>query len=75
MRWIIPGHAISTAVGWKRGTRTTWTLVGIYVGVDTVVIKYRNQNGGLVGEALRFDGPVVVEGHGTYLGDDADSGA
>jgi hypothetical protein len=32
------------------------------------VINYRNQNGGLVSEVLKFDGPFVVEGHGTYLG-------
>ena len=32
------------------------------------------QNGGLVNEVLRFDGPLMVEGHGTYL-EDADPGA
>jgi len=50
-------------------------LVGIYLGVETIVINYRNQNGGLVNEVLKFDGPLVVEGHGTYLGGDASSGA
>jgi hypothetical protein len=61
--------------GLKRIPDLRFELVGIYVGVDTIVINYRNQNGGLVSEVLRFDGPLVVEGHGTYLGDDADSGA
>jgi ketosteroid isomerase-like protein len=42
-------------------------LVGVYVGVDTVVIHYRNQNGGLVNEVLVFDGDRVREGYGTYL--------
>ena len=37
--------------------------------------NYRNQNGGLVSEVLKFDGPLVVEGHGTYLGEDASAGA
>ena len=50
-------------------------LIGIYLGVDTIVINYRNQNGGLVNEVLKFDGPLVVEGHGTYLGEDASAGA
>jgi len=50
-------------------------LIGIYHGVDTMVINYRNQNGGLVNEVLKFDGPLVVEGHGTYLGEDANPGA
>jgi hypothetical protein len=64
---------------WGEGLRRIpdlrFDLVGIYVGVDTIVINYRNQNGGLVSEVLRFHGPLVVEGHGTYLGDDADPGA
>jgi len=64
---------------WREGlTRIPdlrFDLVGIYVGVDTIVIHYRNQNGGLVSEVLRFDGPLVVEGHGTYLEGDVDPGA
>lgn len=44
-----------------------WFVVeGVYQGIDTVVITYRNQDGGLVNEVLRFDGDVVIEGHGTY---------
>lgn len=40
----------------------------VYRGIDTLVINYRNQSGGLVNEVLRFasDG-LVIEGHGTYL--------
>jgi hypothetical protein len=37
-----------------------------FVGIDTVVIRYRNQNGGVVSEVLTFDGPLVIQGHGTY---------
>lgn len=42
-------------------------LVALYAGVDTLVINYRNQTGGLVAEVLTFDGDLVVAGHGTYL--------
>ena len=56
---------------WTEGIRLVpdlqFELVGIYAGIDTLVINYRNQTGGLVNEVLRFDGPLVVEGHGTYL--------
>jgi hypothetical protein len=43
-------------------------VVGVYAGVETIVINYRNQVGNLVCEVLRFDGDLVREGHGTYLG-------
>jgi ketosteroid isomerase-like protein len=42
-------------------------LVDTYVGIDTVVINYRNHRGLLVNEVLTFDGPLVVEGHATHL--------
>ncbi len=45
-------------------------VLGVYAGVDTLVINYRNQVGGVVNEVLTFggeDGEVVVHGHGTYL--------
>jgi hypothetical protein len=37
----------------------------VYQGIDTIVIAYRNQDGGLVSEVLRFSGDLVIEGHGT----------
>jgi ketosteroid isomerase-like protein len=56
---------------WSEGLRRIpdlrFELVAVYVGVDTVVINYRNQRGGLVNEVLIFDGALVVAGHGTYL--------
>lgn len=56
---------------WSEGLRRIpdlrFEVLGIYVGVDTVVINYRNQRGGLVNEVLLFDGAVVRQGHGTYL--------
>jgi len=46
-------------------------VVGVYTGVDTLVLNYRNHAGGLVCEVLRFAGDLAVEGAGTYLSDDA----
>ncbi|MEU6432562.1 nuclear transport factor 2 family protein [Microbispora sp. NPDC046973] len=60
---------------WTEGLRRIpdlrFEVLGSYVGVDCLVVNYRNQKGGLVNEVLIFDGPLVVEGYGTYLGDDA----
>lgn len=60
---------------WNEGIRRVpdlhFEVLGFYVGVHTLVINYRNQRGGLVSEVLSFDGPLVVEGHGTYLGEDS----
>jgi ketosteroid isomerase-like protein len=39
----------------------------VYQGVDTIAIGYRNQADARVCEVLRFNGDVVIEGHGTYL--------
>jgi hypothetical protein len=56
---------------WTEGLRRIpdlhFEVVATYVGVNTLVINYRNQRGGLVSEVLIFDGALVVEGHGTYL--------
>ena len=56
---------------WTEGIRMIPDLrfeaLGVYAGIDTVVINYRNQAGGLVCEVLTFDGDLVREGHGTYL--------
>lgn len=43
-------------------------VVGVYAGESTLVINYRNHRGELVNEVLTFDGDLVREGHGTYLG-------
>jgi hypothetical protein len=65
---------------WTEGLRRIpdlrFEVVGVYAGVETLVINYRNQKGGLVNEVLKFDGNLVIEGHGTYLGtDDNPAGA
>ncbi|MEB3065605.1 nuclear transport factor 2 family protein [[Mycobacterium] zoologicum] len=51
-----------------RMTDLHFAVEGVYTGIDTIVINYRNQNGGLVNEVLQFDDDgLVIEGHGTYL--------
>jgi ketosteroid isomerase-like protein len=59
---------------WAQGLRRIpdlhFTVLDIYVGLSAVVINYRNQKGARVSEVLIFDGPLVVQGHGTYLGAD-----
>lgn len=42
-------------------------LLGVYAGIDSIVIQYRNQVGGLVSEVLIFRDGLVVEGHATHL--------
>lgn len=41
-------------------------LEGVYVGVETVVVHYRNQLGGLVSEVLTFHDGLVAVGHATH---------
>jgi hypothetical protein len=53
--------------GLRRNPELHFEIEGLYVGVNTLVIQYRNHSGGLVNEVLAFDGPLVVEGHATYL--------
>lgn len=42
-------------------------MIGVYEGVDTIVIHYDNQHGRNICEVLHFEGALVREGHGTYL--------
>ncbi len=44
-----------------------FTLIGVYAGIDTIVLHYRNQLGALINEVVTFrDGRVAV-GHATHL--------
>ena len=56
---------------WSEGVRLIpdlhFEVLALYVGVNTLVINYRNQAGVVVSEVLTFDGSLVREGHGTYL--------
>jgi hypothetical protein len=51
----------------KRVPDLHFVVEGVYVGVNALVIHYRNQKGGLVNEVLIFDGALVKVGHATYL--------
>lgn len=55
----------TTAVQRIRDLR--FVVEGVYQGVDTIVIAYRNQNDNLVNEVLTFKDDLVIEGHATYL--------
>ena len=59
---------------WSEGIRLIpdlrFEVLAVYLGISTLVINYRNQAGGVVSEVLTFDGPLVREGHGTYLAQD-----
>jgi hypothetical protein len=59
------------AEGLRRVPELRFEIESLYVGVQTLVINYRNQAGGLVNEVLVFDGALVAQGHGTYLIRDA----
>jgi hypothetical protein len=77
---VIPGSA--GVVRGKKALREYWSaaleavpdlhfeVVGVYAGVATLVINYRNERGGLVSEVLEFDGDLVRRGHGSYLAPD-----
>jgi ketosteroid isomerase-like protein len=55
---------------WSEGLRLLpnlrFEVVGVYAGIDTVVVNYRNQDGRLVNEVLTFRDGLVVSGQGTY---------
>jgi len=61
---------------WGEGLRLIpdlrFDVEGVYLGVDALVINYRNQKGTLVNEVLVFEGALVAHGYGTYLGDSPD---
>ena len=56
---------------WSEGLRRMpdlhFEVLGVYVGVDTLVINFRNQAGRLGNEVLVLDGPLITSGRGTYL--------
>ena len=58
---------------WTTGIRLIpnlhFTVEEVFVGIDHIVILYRNQNGVRVSELLRIEDGLVVEGHGTYPAD------
>ena len=60
--------------GLQRMPDLHFEVLGVYLGLKTLVINYRNQHGSLVNEVLIFDDDSLVrEGHGTYLSEPAAS--
>lgn len=55
---------------WTEGLRRRpdlhFTIDHVFVGVDVLVIQYRNQAGGRVSEVLQFRDGLVTAGHGAY---------
>ena len=56
---------------WREGLRRIpnlrFEIEGVYVGVEALVINYRNQDDRLVCEVLFLDGTLVTKGLGAYL--------
>jgi ketosteroid isomerase-like protein len=56
---------------WAEGIRLSpglhFELLGVYAGVDTIVIRFRNEHGVDRCEVLTFEGGLVRTGHGTSL--------
>jgi ketosteroid isomerase-like protein len=46
------------------------TLDGVYAGVDTLVLHYRDETGSSVAEVLTFRHGLVAVGHATHLASD-----
>jgi hypothetical protein len=73
---VLPGSG--GVIHGKEALRHYWTealrhnpelrfeLLGVYFGVDTLVIRFRNQEGVDRCEVLTFSGGLVRTGHGTY---------
>jgi hypothetical protein len=52
--------------GIRRGPGLRFELLGVYSGTDTIVIRFRNEQGVDRCEVLTFAGGLVRTGHGTY---------
>ncbi len=42
-------------------------LEGVYEGIDTIVLHYRNETGILINEVLTFEEGFVTVGHATHI--------
>lgn len=73
---VLEGKAAIRAywqVGLERIPDLHFTLEHVYVGLDVLVINYRNHVGNLVCEVLQLRDGLVIRGAGTYLAADAAS--
>ena len=79
---VVPGSGV--VISGKEALRRYWTealrlnpglnfeILGAYWGVDTLVIRFRTQDGADRCEILMFRGGLVQAGHGTYAASPAD---
>jgi ketosteroid isomerase-like protein len=51
----------------ERNRDLHFELIDVYAGIDTLVLHYRNQVGGLINEVLTFRDGLVASGHATHL--------
>lgn len=55
---------------WQKGLASAvdlrFEVVETFVGIDILVITYRNERGQMVSEVLKFRDDLVCEGYGTY---------
>jgi ketosteroid isomerase-like protein len=52
--------------GLRRNPDLRFEVVGVCVGIDTVVINFRHQTGQIAAEVLTFSDGLVVSGIGTH---------
>ena len=52
--------------GVRRNPALRFEVLGVYAGVDTIVIRFRTEQGTEGCEVLTFDAGLVRTGHGTY---------
>ncbi|GEM_PF-384491 len=66
---VVRGKAALRAY-WSTAMRNNpelrFDLLGVYAGINTLVINFRHQTGVHANEVLIFDGSVIVEGHATH---------
>lgn len=55
------------AEGLRQGPGLRFELLGVYAGIDTIVIRFRNERGADRCEVLTFEEGLVRAGHGTSL--------
>jgi hypothetical protein len=54
------------AEGLRRNPQLRFEVIGVYAGIDTIVIHFRHQNGQLSAEVLTFHDGQVVTGTATH---------
>lgn len=61
--WTVTLARVPEAPSVCRNPELHFDLLGVYAGINTIVINSRHQTGLVANEVLVFDGPLIVEGH------------